>query len=332
MNPIDPPASMNEPAQDLVLVASKPPLWKRAGRFLVLRVVVYYVLICVGVMFLQRQLIYHPQRVERITSAQSPLSAGCLHDFAFETEDGLTLRGWHVLRTGARCDTPEETQRILEEGRWLVLFFHGNAGDRRGRVDYSLIFNGAGADVFVIDYRGYADNPGSPSEKGLLKDARALWKYATETCRVDPSRILLFGESLGGGVAVSLAQEVCNAGTPPAGLVLQSTFSSLADAAHVHYPWLPVRFLLWDRYSSEDRIGDVTSPVLVLHGTEDRIVPYELGERLFAAAPPLSANHTPKQFVPLQGGDHNGLLLSHRRQISEAIEEFLTKLPKPRGT
>ncbi len=131
---------------------------------------------------------------------------------------------------GLRCDKPEETQQILADGHWLVLFFHGNAGDRRGRVDYCQVFNGARADVFVIDYRGYADNPGSPNETGLLKDARALWKYATETCNVDASRIVLFGESLGGGVAVGLAHEVCAAGTPPAGLIVRSTFSSLTDA------------------------------------------------------------------------------------------------------
>lgn len=321
---------MDESLQVQVAV-DRPPLWKRAGRFVVLRVAVYYTLICVAVTFIQRQLIYHPERVDEITSAQSPLSEGCLHDFTFETEDGLTLRGWHVLRTGVRCDKPEETQKILDEGRWLVLFFHGNAGDRRGRVDYAQVFSGAKADVFLIDYRGYADNPGSPHEKGLMKDARALWSYATETCHVDPSRILLFGESLGGGVAVGLAQEACKSGTPPGGLIVRSTFSSLADAASVHYPWLPVRLLLWDRYPSVDRIGDVTCPVLILHGTNDRIVPFELGRRLFEAAPALSDNGLPKRFVTLDGADHNGLLITHQREFTEAIEEFLGDLSKSAG-
>jgi uncharacterized protein len=312
----------------------QPPWHRRALKFLAVRVVFWYIVICVLIMGIQRQLIYHPQKSQAITALEAGMPTGCVHEFTFETEDGLTLNGWHLLPMGTLCTTPEETQQALDDCRWLVLFFHGNAGDRRGRVEDCRIFLEAPADlradVFVIDYRGYADNPGSPNETGLAADARALWKYATETRGVDPDRIILFGESLGGGVAVRLAQEVCQAGTPPAGLVLRSTFSSLTDAARRHYPWLPVRLLLWDRYPSAERVPDVTCPVLVLHGTEDRIVPYELGEKLFEAAPPLAANNMPKRFVSLKGADHNGILFSHRREITQATVDFLGELSQCR--
>ena len=309
----------------------QPPWHRRALKFLALRVVFWYAVICVLIMFMQRQLIYHPEKSQAITAIEAGLPDGCVHDFKFETEDGLSLNGWHLLRRGTICPTPDEAQRALDDCAWLVLFFHGNAGDRRGRVEDCRVFMKSGADVFLIDYRGYADNPGSPDENGLAADARGLWKYATKTLGVDPDRIVLFGESLGGGVAVRLAQEVCEQGTPPAGLIVRSTFSSLVDAARFHYPWLPVRLLLWDRYPSAERIAEVTCPVLVVHGTRDRIVPYELGEKLFQAAPPLAGNNIPKRMVRLEGADHNSLLYSHRQEFSEAMENFIGELTRCRA-
>ena len=120
------------------------------------------------------------------------------------------------------------------------------------------------------------------------------------------------------------------AGTPPAGLILRSTFSSLADAGSNRFPWLPVRWLLWDRFSSAERIGTVTCPVLNLHGTEDRIVPFALGEKLFAVTPDLSANGIPKKFVPLNGADHNDVMLTHEREVTKAIDDFFAELAKLR--
>lgn len=304
-----------------------PPLWRRTLKWFLLRAGICYLAICLILMFFQRDLIYHPKRTGKLSASEAYLPEGTVHEFSYQTADGLTINGWHLLRDGELHQTDEACQKSLEQGAPVVLFFHGNAGDRRGRVDYCEIFNRAGADVFVIDYRGYADNPGSPTEEGLFEDARGLWKYATKERRIDPDRILIFGESLGGGVAVQLAHEVCQAGTPPAGLVVRSTFSCIADAAGFHYPWVPTHLLVWDRFPSCETIGEVTCPVLVLHGTEDRIVPYELGEKLFAAAPDSSANEIPKQFIPLEGADHNHLLGSHRKEFTEAVKQFLTRLP-----
>jgi fermentation-respiration switch protein FrsA (DUF1100 family) len=177
--------------------------------------------------------------------------------------------------------------------------------------------------VLIFDYRGYAENDGSPSESGLAIDARAAWDFATQELHVSPQNIVLFGESLGGGVAVTLAAENCKAGTPPGGLILRSTFSSMVDAASFHYPWLPIRLALLDRYDSLSRIGEVTCPILMMHGDNDHVVPFSLGEKLFDAAPVESATGVEKRLVVLKGAGHNDVLDMARGTMRSAIGNFL---------
>ena len=136
-----------------------------------------------------------------------------------------------------------------------------------------------GLSVLLFDYRGYGGNPGRPSEDGLAADARAAQAWLAAQPDVDPDRIAYFGESLGAAVAVGLAVQ-----RPPAALVLRSPFTSLADVGAVHYPWLPVRRLLLDRYPSIERIASVHAPVLVIAGDRDDIVPAALSKRLYDAA------------------------------------------------
>jgi fermentation-respiration switch protein FrsA (DUF1100 family) len=289
----------------------------------VLRVLFWYVVIVALIGFFQRSLMYFPGRAERIDPAEAGLPEGAVHDITFTTSDDLTLHGWHILAGGRGCMTRDECDRHLRDGRLLVLHFHGNGGDRRLRTDDAHIFGTAGADTFLIDYRGYGENPGSPSEKGLIEDARAAWRHASEERGVRPERIVLYGESLGGAVAVRLAAELCAAGTPPAGLIVLSTFSSMTDAAAHHYPWLPVRLVLLDRYPSSKYIGQVTCPILFLHAGNDRIVPIELGRRLFAAAPARSSGGVEKRFVVLPNSDHNDVMVHARGQFVGAVREFL---------
>jgi fermentation-respiration switch protein FrsA (DUF1100 family) len=299
-------------------------------RRIVLQVLVAYVMVVALLGFFQRSLMYFPSRAERIDPAEAGLPDGAVHDIAFSTADGLTLHGWHVLVGGSECATPAECDRHLRDGRLVVLHFHGNGGDRRLRTEDAHIFGTAGADTFLIDYRGYGENPGAPSEKGLTADARAAWRYATQERGVKPDRVVLYGESLGGAVAVRLAAELCQAGTPPAGLVVFSTFSSMTDAAAHHYPWLPVRLVLLDRYPSIRHIPQVTCPILFLHAANDRIVPIKLGRRLFAAAPDRSAGGVEKQFVALPNCDHNDALLLARGAFIDAVNRFLKSLrPRP---
>ena len=214
----------------------------------------------------------------------------------------------------------------MASGGWLVLYFSGNAGHRAYRVDECEVFTRLRCHVFIFDYRGYGDNPGRPAKTGLLPTLRPSGGTRRRRGTSLPDRVLLYGESLGGGVAVRLAAELAQAGTPPAGLILRSTFSSLVDVGAYHYPWLPVRLVMVDRYPSSDRIPAVTCPVLQLHGEQDTIVPLVMARRLFEAAPAQSAGGTAKQFVILPLADHNDVLPVAEPQLHRAVAGFLDGL------
>ncbi len=193
-------------------------------------VVVIVVVVVVGVLALfwtlQRSMIYLPQGAPTEPAAGAVAGA---RDVTFTTADGLELAAWHL---------PAGT------GRPTVLVANGNAGHRGLRAPLAAALARHGLGVLLFDYRGYAGNPGSPSEDGLAKDARAARAVLVDRVGVSPAALIYYGESLGAGVVVGLAAE-----HPPAGLVLRSPFTSLADVGRVHYPFLPVGALLRDRYS-----------------------------------------------------------------------------------
>jgi len=242
---------------------------------------------------LQRRLIYLP--------APGPVpSAGAVppggEEVAFDTEDGLRLRGWFVPGgAGAAGAT--------------VLVFNGNAGNRSARAPLAAALARAGTSVLLFDYRGYGGNPGHPSETGLAADARAAREYLLSRPDVRPGSIVYFGESLGAAVAIGLAAE-----HPAAALVLRSPFTSLADVGQLHYPYLPVRALLKDRYDSAGRIGAVRCPLLVLAGGADGIVPARHSRRLYT----LAAD--PKRYVEIPNAGHNDWeLLAGDRLVREVL-------------
>lgn len=275
----------------------------------------------------QRSLIYHPDQVEQLPAKASRFTAGCAHDVEVPCSIG-TLHGWHVLPLSETAATPEECERRLAEARLVVLYFPGNAGNRSYRDEAFRMLSQLGVHVFLVDYRGYAENPGAPSEAGLTEDARSVWNWLTGERRVPASKIVVFGESLGGGVATRLAADLCREGTPPAGLALQSTFSSLVDAARSHFPWLPVRWVLLDTFRSDEAMPHVTCPLLHAHGTLDTIVPIELGRKLFAAAPDRSASGQAKTFVELPQSDHNDMLFTARAKYQAALGKFFEAILK----
>ena len=298
-------------------VAGKPR-WRRWLR----RVIVVFglpYLIVVGLLaFFQRSLIYHPSREIPNPAVLKPADDAV----TIRTEDGLDLHAWW-LRARASDGTAAAEGSVPKPVNPLVVYFCGNAGDRSDRFREFEILTAAGADVLCCDYRGYAENAGSPSEEGLARDARAVWNYATRVRNVPPAKIVLLGESLGGGVAVRLASEVCGQGAPPGGLIVRSSFSSLSDVAAMHVPWIPGRWILIDRFPSAERIAKVTSPILVLHGRRDEIVAFELGRKLFDAAPKDSTNGYANRFVELPRADHNDVLEAEGAKFREAVGELL---------
>lgn len=305
----------------------KPQAFRRSllSRIL-LGIVLSYSGIVLLLTIIQRSLMYAPAHVATLPALDSGFPDGQALDIAVATKDELTLHGWQILPSGKSGQDLATADQILAEGDPVFLFFPGNGGHRGMRLDDFLLLTNLPAHVFAFDYRGYAENKGSPSEAKLMDDAHLVWQYLTEVRKISPSRIVLFGESLGGGVATGLASALCVAKTPPAGLVLRSTFSSMVDAAGGHYPWVPVSLVLQDRYLSTSAIRHVTCPILILHGTRDQIVPIKLGRKLFQAAPDKSLSGIPKTFVELIHSDHNDVLLVDEIAVKNSLSQFMKRL------
>ena len=249
------------------------------------------------VWLLQRRLIYFPLSVD------VPPVATVLPDaqeVVIPTADGLHLAGWFAPAGASRA---------------TVIVFNGNAGDRSFRAPLASALVRANFSVLLFDYRGYGRNPGSPSEQGLLADARAAHAYVTGPLGVDPARLVLFGESLGASVAVSLAVE-----QRPAALILRSPFTSLEDMARLHYPFIPAGPLLRDRFDSIGHIRRIECPVLVVAGERDQIVPPEHSRRLFEAIP------GPRRFVLIPAADHNDFEMLAGHQLMKEIDRFLNEV------
>jgi len=238
--------------------------------------------------FAQRSLQYFPD-----PSRTSPAAAGlaAAEEVVLDTADGERVIAWHLP---PRAGAP------------VVLYFQGNGGAIAGRVERFRALTADGTGLVALSYRGYGGSTGSPTEPGLIADARAA--YAFTAARYPAERIVLWGESIGSGVAVAIASEL-----PVGHVVLESPFTSAADVGAAHYWYLPVRLLMKDQFRSDLRIGKVTAPVLVVHGDHDTVVPFALGERLYGLI------NAPKRFVRLPGLDHNDL---GARSVA-AAKEFL---------
>ena len=302
------------------------PSWLR----LVMLGAVVYMMCTLMLTLVQRSLIYFPTRVAAVLPADAGLPSDRVSAVQITSEDGLTLHGWHVLPPGRGTETLGPTDSVPSAQGAVILYFSGNAGHRGYRGDELRTLADLGAQVFLFDYRGYGENPGRPTERDLLRDARTAWRHLTETRGIDPARIILFGESLGGGVAVRLAADLCGEGTAPGGLILRSTFSSLVDVAAHHYPWMPVRLLMIDRFESEQHIPAVTCPILQIHGSRDTIVPVRFARRLFEAAPPQSAAGIAKQFAELAAADHNDIPYVSPAEYRAAMAGFFEAVGRPK--
>ena len=249
----------------------------------------------------QRRMMYFPMGL-----APAPAQAGLpgAEAVIFQTADGLSLAGWFLA--------PRPPVR------GAVLVFNGNAGNRSHRALLARALSEDGHGVLLFDYRGYGGNPGSPSEAGLMADARAARAWLLQRRDVDALQLVYFGESLGAAVAASLAVEA-----PPAALILRSPFTSMTDVAAVHYPFLPVRWLVRDRYPTADRIAGLRSPLLVIAGSDDSIVPAAQSRRLFDQAT------VDKAILVLPGADHNDPALLAGEEMIGAVHTLIRRHAAP---
>jgi uncharacterized protein len=211
----------------------------------------------------------------------APAAAGFpeAEEHVLTTADGQKVIVWHVP---------------AKPGHAVILYFPGNGDYLAGRISRfrGMISDGTG--LVALSYRGYAGSSGQPSERGILQDATAA--YGFTSAQYAASRVVVWGFSLGTGVAVALAAE-----QPVGKLILEAPYTSTADIAGARFRWVPVRWLMRDQFRSDQRIARVTAPLLIMHGTNDPVIPISFGERLFALA------HEPKQFVRFPDGGHDNL-------------------------
>lgn len=246
------------------------------------------------VRYLEATSVFHPSGDISVTPKELGLA---YEDVYFRTEDGFLLHGWFVKSSDPKAAT--------------VLYFHGNAGNLSDRVEKVGMLAGLGLNVFIIDYRGYGLSDGKPSEKGIYKDAVAAFDYLLSRKDIDHKKIISYGASLGGVVAVDLATQ-----RPLAALIVDSSFTSAKDMAKVVYPFIP-SFMVSLKMDNAAKIKSITIPKLFMNSPDDATVPYFLGQKLFDTAP------GPKEFNELTGG-HNDSHLQTKEYIS-GVAQFLRK-------
>ena len=249
----------------------------------------FFLLIVIGLalfaLFLrwrEPSMIYYPKRTLDATPAAGEF---LFEDVWLTTSDSVRIHGWYV--PAASTNAP------------VFLFFHGNAGNISHRMEKLSILHNLGASVFMIDYRGYGRSEGKPNETGTYRDAQAAYDHLTKHLNLDPKTILLYGESLGSAITVELATHVACGG-----VVLEEPFTSVTDIAQKMFPFLPVSYLVQNRYDSLSKINRLHAPLLIFHSYNDEMFPMSYAESLLAAAP------EPKQLIRLRGSHNDAFHVS----------------------
>jgi uncharacterized protein len=242
-------------------------------------------------------MLYHPiRRIE-----QTPDQFGLKYeDVTLTTSDGVRLNGWFLP-----CG---------HDARLTILFLHGNAGNISHRLEKLNALHDLGVDTLIIDYRGYGRSEGKPNEEGTYRDAQAAYDYLTQQRKIAPRSVVVYGESLGTAVAADLAHKV-----EVGGLVFEEGFTSTGDVGQRMFPFLPVRWLVRNKYDTLSKMPRINAPLLIFHSRDDEVFPMRHAQRLLAAA------NGPKQFVELRGG-HNDAFLVSERIYRDALEKFFAAL------
>ncbi len=303
---------MTEARTEAAVPRRKRFSWLRMSVVLLL---MYVCLVGCAVLF-EDKFIYFPTRYPdgywSVAKSQSPL-APRIEDVFMEASDGVRIHGWYCKPALQEADavTGElSPARQDSEGRPVILFLHGNAGNLTYRYDIVQMLLAMDTDVFIIDYHGYGKSEGEPGEAALYADAQAAWDELTITRKIDPKRIILFGKSLGSAPAIELATRV-----EPAGIVVEAAFTSVPDMASSVLPIVP-KFAISTKMNSIDRIANVKCPKLFTHSPVDEMIPYEHGRRLYEAA------SEPKTFYAVERAKHNDMHVIGGTAYREALRKF----------
>ncbi len=255
-------------------------------------IVIAYFVLLVFIYFYQRNLLYHPSD----NNYQNDKIQFSYDEIFIKVDDKIKLKSWIINKNLKKFKT--------------LLFFHGNAGELSNRIYKLNELNKLDINILLISWRGFSGNEGSPTEENLYKDAKAAIKWLNRK-EVENNKIILYGESLGTGVAVEIGKK-----NNFNSIILESPFTSMENAAKIYYPYLPVKLLLKDKYNSISKIKKITTPILIMHGKKDDIVPFSMGKELFEKA------NNPKYSYFTSDDDH---MMEFNDQILKSIKNFIDK-------
>jgi len=260
---------------------------------LLLILVSIYFFILISTYIFQRNLLYHPKENNYFGDTLTVE----IEKVKINTQDGIELLSWYHNKNLNSYKT--------------ILFLHGNAGSLENRIHKINHFKKMNVNFLLISWRGFSGNKGKPTEKGLYEDAKSAVSWL-KSKGVNENNIIIYGESLGTGVATEIAQN-----KNFAGIILESPFTSMVDAGKNKYPYLPVRLLLKDKYESNKKIKNIKSPILIMHGKVDNLVPFDMGKKMYELA------NEPKYYYFSEYDDH---MMEYNEKLLQVLKDFISSL------
>ena len=262
----------------------------------ILALIFFYILLVIFVFFFQRNLLYHPS-IDNYLKESVGTEPSEIEKIKVTTNDKLDLTGWFYNKNIEKFKT--------------IVFFHGNAGSLKNRTYKLNHFKDLNVNFLIIAWRGFSGNKGKPNEMGLYEDAESAIKWLNAN-GIKEKNIILYGESLGTGVAIEVAQN-----KNYAGIILESPFTSMVNMGKKYYPFFPVSFLLKDKFESYRKIQKISVPIIVMHGKQDKIVPFAMGKKMYEMA------NEPKFFYVQEYGDH---MIDYDTELIMTLEKFIQSL------
>lgn len=272
---------------------TKIPINKAIIKSILIKIALFYVVIVVLMFSFQRNFMYLPSMGKY---SLSNIPEG-FEEVRFQTGDDIELKGWK--------------SKNFDKNKKTLLYFHGNAGTLNNRSHRIKKLKDIGLNVLIISYRGYSENEGSPNEKGFYIDAQSAIKFLNEN-KVADLDIIIYGESIGSGVAIHAAQN-----KNVAGVIVEAPFTSVLEVAQNYYPYLPTSLMLMDRFESSKKIKNISSPILIIHGESDRVITVEMGKELYRLA------NEPKSIYIIENDGHS---VKYSNELMKKIKKFTKSL------